>query len=95
MIKKTEKLNSASQPPVRRLRRKARNARPSERGLGPSGGAWNIAQASAWCGIGEAHLRQMGKDGLYPVIKVGRRLLIPREGFQRWFNAGRTSETAA
>lgn len=61
--------------------------KPSERGLGPSGGAWNLKQASAWCGIGENHLRTMAKNGDIPcVFEIGRRMIVPREGFKEWFN---------
>jgi hypothetical protein len=78
------------------------NAKPAERGLGPDGGGWNIAQASAWSGIGEASLRVMAKrsietsdPSLFPCYLIGcRRILIPREGFMDWFNR-RASSSAA
>jgi hypothetical protein len=81
--------------------RKRVNAKPAERGLGPDGGGWNIAQASAWSGIGEASLRVMAKrsiqtsdPSLFPCYLIGRRrILIPREGFVCWFN--RASGSAA
>jgi excisionase family DNA binding protein len=66
-------------------------ARPSDRGLGPNGGGWSIHQAAAWSGIGEHYLRKMATDDKFPNLKIGRRVLIPREAFIRWFNelAGR------
>jgi hypothetical protein len=82
--------------------RKRFNAKPSERGLGPDGGGWNIAQAAAWSGIGETSLRELAKrsietndPSLFPCYLIGcRRILIPRLGFQNWFN-GRSTGTAA
>src|SRR5262245_45927212 len=74
---------------------------PAERGLGPDGGGWNIAQASAWSGIGEFRLREMAKKrlrgndpSLFPCYAIGRRILIPRQGFMDWFN-GRHEGPAA
>ena len=64
-----------------------RYRRPAERGLGPDGGAWNLKQASAWCGIGENHLRTMAKNKeIDCAYFIGRRIIVPREGFMRWFN---------
>jgi len=70
------------------LRKKAKRdyARPSERGLGPKGGGWNIDQASEWSGMGSKWLRDKAKSGEIPVYKIGRRFLIPRQGFIDWFN---------
>ena len=49
-------------------------SRPSERGLSPSGGAWNLAQASEWSGIGENYLRTMAKNKEIPcAYYIGRR----------------------
>jgi excisionase family DNA binding protein len=92
MIRKNKKENStvaAAMITDRRGRvRRAHNDKLAARGLGPDGGAWNIRQAAKWSGIGEATLRAMAKAGAIPVVRAGRRILIPREGFQRWFNAG-------
>jgi excisionase family DNA binding protein len=69
-----------------------RYSRPAERGLSESGGGWNLKQASAWSGIGENYLRKMVKNGEIPVAYfIGRRVLLPREGFKDWFNR-RTGE---
>jgi hypothetical protein len=81
---------------------KRTNAKPAERGLGPDGGGWNIAQAAKWCGIGEASLRAMAKrsietgdPSLFPCYLIGlRRILIPRAAFRAWFN-GRSAGSAA
>jgi len=63
--------------------------RPSQRGLGPEGGAWSIQQAAAWCGIGEHNLRRMVQARQVPcAFFIGRRILLPREGFKAWFNGG-------
>ena len=75
---------------ARRLTRKPFNAKPSERGLGPDGGGWNIKQASAWCGIGETNLRQMAKDERFPVYKIGRRI---SGSHGKGFSAGLTRES--
>ena len=70
-------------------------SRPAERGLGPDGGAWNLKQAAAWCGIGENHLRTMAKKKEIPCVYfIGRRIIVPREGFKAWFN-GRVDGNAA
>ena len=70
-----------------------RYARPAERGLSRDGGAWNLKQAAAWCGIGENHLRTMAKTGKIPVAYfIGRRIIVPREGFIAWFNRRPTAE---
>jgi hypothetical protein len=67
--------------------------RLSERGLGPQGGGWNVLQAAHWAGLSEAHLRNLiqraeaGEEGVcFPFHRCGRRLIVPREGFIRWFN---------
>jgi hypothetical protein len=74
---------------------KKRYSRPSERGLSASGGAWNLKQASEWCGIGENYLRTMAKNKQIPcAYYIGRRILLPREGFKAWFNH-RTEGSAA
>jgi hypothetical protein len=70
----------------RKKERKAHNTKPIERGLGPDGGGWNIAQASRWSGIGEATLREMAKRGEVPCLRIGRRIVITRQGFKDWFN---------
>jgi hypothetical protein len=68
--------------------------RPLQRGLGPEGGAWNLKQAAAWCGIGQNSLRSMAKKKEIPCAYfIGRRIIVPREGFQDWFN--RRSNTSA
>jgi hypothetical protein len=94
MTRKSEKKRS--------IPRKRTNTKPAERGLGPDGGGWNIAQTSAWSGIGEASLRGMAKrsiDGdpsLFPAYLIGRRrILIPRQGFIDWFNRTRITGSAA
>jgi hypothetical protein len=79
-------INPGKRPAVRR-RVRNRYSRPAERGLGPDGGAWNLHQASQWCGIGENRLRTMAKN--YEIdcaIFLGRRIIVPREGFKKWFN---------
>jgi hypothetical protein len=64
-------------------------ARPAERGLGPTGGGWNLKQGSAWSGIGENKLRKMAKEGRIPCAYfVGRRIILARQGFIDWFNRG-------
>ena len=68
-------------------RKKKRNyTRPSTRGLGPDGGGWSIQQASRWSGIGEHRLRAMAERNEIPHLKIGRRILIPRQAFTAWFN---------
>jgi hypothetical protein len=69
----------------------------SQRGLGPEGGGWNIAQAACWSGFSEASLRSLVKRrearedvDIFPFYRVGRRLLIPRDGFKAWFNRSQT-----
>ncbi len=74
--------------------RKRFNVKPAERGLGPDGGGWNVRQASAWSGIGEANLREMAKRKEFPCYFIGRRILIPRQGFMDWFNR-RAGDNAA
>jgi hypothetical protein len=62
-------------------------SRLAERGLGPTGGGWNLRQASRWSGIGENTLRTMAKNKQIDcAYYIGRRILLPREGFKRWFN---------
>jgi hypothetical protein len=72
-----------------------RYSRPADRGLGPRGGAWNLRQAAAWCGIGENHLRAMAKNKEIPCAYfIGRRIIVPREGFMDWFNRRTTGNAA-
>ncbi|HEY7306266.1 MAG TPA: helix-turn-helix domain-containing protein [Bryobacteraceae bacterium] len=63
-----------------------KRARLSDRGLGPRGGGWSIAQGSAWSGIGERKLREMAKRGVFLCHSIGRRIVIPRQAFIDWFN---------
>ena len=75
-------------PKGSRGQKNASYTRPADRGLGPNGGAWNLAQGSAWSGIGQNYLRAMAKRGEIPcAYQIGRRVLLPREGFMRWFNS--------
>jgi excisionase family DNA binding protein len=60
----------------------------------PQGGGWNIAQASEWSTIGEHQLRGMAQRNEIPHIKIGRRILIPKEAFVRWFNSRGTVSAA-
>jgi hypothetical protein len=72
-----------------------RYSRPAERGLGPDGGAWNLKQASAWCGIGENKLRAMAKNKEIPCAYfIGRRIIVPRVGFMDWFNRSTAGSVA-
>jgi hypothetical protein len=78
------------------VNQKKRYSRPSERGLSPSGGAWNLKQASEWSGIGENYLRTMAKNKQIPcAYYIGRRILLPREGFKAWFNSRGSQSSAA
>jgi hypothetical protein len=78
-----------------RTRTQERYSRPAERGLSPDGGAWNLKQAAAWCGIGENYLRGMAKNGEIPcVYRIGRRIIVPREGFKAWFNGRAVTQQA-
>jgi hypothetical protein len=77
----------------RKLKRKYRPPL-SERGLGPAGGGWNVRQAAGWSGLSEAYLRSLvkrkgaGEDiPVFPYHRIGRRIVIAREGFKEWFNA--------
>jgi hypothetical protein len=75
---------------------KKRYSRPSERGLGPSGGAWNLKQAAKWSGVGENTLRTMAKNKEIPCCYfLGRRIIVPREGFKAWFNSRGSQSSAA
>jgi hypothetical protein len=65
----------------------------SQRGLGPEGGGWNIAQAAHWSGFSEAYLRDLIKRheageiaDIFPYYRCGRRLLLPRRAFKNWFD---------
>jgi hypothetical protein len=69
---------------ARKVKRRYRP--PAERGLGAAGGGWNVSQASAWSGIGSAALRKMAERREIPCYHIGRRILIPRQGFIDWFN---------
>jgi hypothetical protein len=74
---------------------KKRYARPAERGLSAEGGAWNLKQAAAWCGIGENYLRSMAKNREIPCAYfIGRRIIVPRQGFMDWFNRRANSSAA-
>ena len=81
---------------IKRTAAKRQYARPAERGLGPKGGAWNLKQAAAWCGIGENHLRTMAKNHEIPCAYfIGRRIIVPRVGFMNWFNERTNRGSAA
>jgi Helix-turn-helix domain len=81
---------------ITRKRLARRYSRPVERGLGPDGGAWNLRQASTWSSIGEHTLRAMAKAGEIPCAYfIGRRIVLPRQGFINWFNARGTTTTVA
>ena len=54
-------------------------------------GGWNIAEASEWSTIGEHQLRGMAQRNEIPNIKIGRRILIPKQAFMDWFNSRGTA----
>jgi hypothetical protein len=74
--------------------RAAHNETLTERGFSASGGGWSIAMASRWSGIGSGTLRKMCEAGQVPCIKLGRRFVIPRQGFMDWYNAQRVTTAA-
>jgi hypothetical protein len=78
--------------------KRKRSRRPqrslAERGFGPAGGGWNIAGAAFWSGLSEIYIRALIKRheageevDVFPYHRIGRRIVIPREGFKTWFNA--------
>jgi hypothetical protein len=92
----SRKNNMGEKPPVQKPTKRPvrRYSPPAERGLGPTGGGWNIAQAARWSGLSEIHLRALIKAResgqaatSFPYHKAGRRIVIPRDGFRAWFNA--------
>lgn len=42
-----------------------------------------IPEACRALGIGETMLRQMIRSGQLPILKIGRRVLIPRQGVEQ------------
>jgi hypothetical protein len=91
--------NSTQQEPRSAISRAAPYISNSQRGLGPEGGGWNIAQAAHWSGFSAAQLRNLIKrrEGgeqvdIFPYYRCGRRVLIPRDAFRRWFNRNHTEE---
>ena len=71
-------------------------SRPSERGfLSPSGGAWNLKTSERMVRYRRrTTCRTMaGKNKQIPcAYYIGRRILLPREGFKAWFNSARPIE---
>jgi excisionase family DNA binding protein len=49
---------------------------------------WKIAHGAKVLGVSEKSLREKIKKGEVPVLRVGRLILIPRQAFLAWINAG-------
>jgi excisionase family DNA binding protein len=37
-------------------------------------------------GVGKANAYNLVKQDVFPVIKIGRQLKVPKQAFYRWFN---------
>lgn len=48
----------------------------------------NIKEAAKLCGCCENTMRQMVHMRRFPKIKVGRRIIIPKQAFVDWLNSG-------
>ncbi len=48
--------------------------------------AYTVSEGSDATGMGETNLRRRIKDGQIRVVRVGRRILIPRDELLAWLN---------
>jgi excisionase family DNA binding protein len=50
-----------------------------------------LEKLSEWAkanGVHEAHARALAREGLLPVVRIGRRLFVHRETIDEWARAG-------
>ena len=47
----------------------------------------NMKEAAEVVGVSEVLMRRIAKTPGFPVFRVGRRVLIPKEGLKQWINA--------
>lgn len=49
--------------------------------------ALSVPEGCTFSGIGETTFRELIRVGEIPHIRVGRRVLVPRQGLQEWLDA--------
>lgn len=47
----------------------------------------NMKEAAEVVGVSEVLMRRIAKTPGFPVFRVGKRVLIPKEGLKQWINA--------
>ena len=47
----------------------------------------NMKEAAEVVGVSEVLVRRIAKTPGFPVFRVGKRVLIPKEGLKQWINA--------
>jgi excisionase family DNA binding protein len=45
---------------------------------------WTIPEAAGLLGIGRSKMYVLAQRGELPVIRIGRRVLVPRAAFEEW-----------
>lgn len=54
--------------------------------------SYDVAEVAAILGISRNHAYEMANRRAFPVIRLGRRLVIPRASFDAWFNTAAAVE---
>jgi excisionase family DNA binding protein len=47
---------------------------------------WSVTEAAMACGISERTLRELIARGEFPVVRIGRRVVIVRSQLEEWLN---------
>ena len=47
---------------------------------------WTIPEVAKLLGVSRDRAYELARDGAFPVIRLGRRRLVPREQFMTWLN---------
>ena len=67
------------------IRRKPLN-RAQRRGSEPERGTYDVGDVAHILGISRNHAYAMAREGVFPIIKLGRRLVVPRARFDAWLS---------
>lgn len=47
---------------------------------------YSMQEAAEGLGISKSYMYELARSGKVPVLKLGKRLVIPKEKFVRWIN---------
>ena len=51
-----------------------------------------VPEVALALGVSRGHAYALAKERAFPVVSLGRRLVVPRDAFYRWLNEGHGDE---